>query len=489
MRRTRLWPELSASTAALLFCISADVAWAAARALPAPPVLDQVFRNAPPAGQEGAVPVADGWWRALGDPVLDRLIETALAGNFDIAIAAARLEQAAAGAKAARGAGLPAVNLGGSGGFQQLSIEDVQGRAFSRFPGFQRTVEQYGLNGAASWEIDLFGRISAATRAARAQAGAAAAGLAGARLTVAAEVSNSYIQVRALQARLAVAEARQHALAETDRMVRLRAERGVAAATEADLSGAQLSGARAAVPALQTALEVERNRLDVLLGRAPGAAGAQLGTGPIPRPRPPAVLDGPASLLARRPDVAAAQQLVGLSDARVAEAIAARYPRFTISSFAGFLANGLGNLLTGGAVQTGASGGLSVPLFTGGRLRAQQSAAEAQLREAVAAWRQTALGAVAEAENALTALTKRAAQADTLESAAGQLAAAQERTQGAYRAGAISLIDALAVERQRLDTQDQALVARAQAAQAAVAAFRALGGGWHDGSEQVALAR
>ena len=129
---------------------------------------------------------------------------------------------------------------------------------------------------------------------------------------------------------------------------------------------------------------------------------------------------------------------------------------------------------------------MTVPLFAGGRLRAQQSAAQARLREAVANWRQTALAAAGEAESALMALTKRAAQADALDSAASKLAMAQTRTQGAYKAGAASLIDALAVERQWLDAQDQMLVARAAAAQAAVTAFRALGGGWQDGSPQSA---
>lgn len=445
------------------------------------PAFAQTFRNAPGADPSAqALPVADGWWHGFNDPVLDRLIGTALADNLDLAVAAARLEQAAAGVLAARGAALPALDLGGSGAVRRVSVEDAQGRVISRFPGFLRTAEQYSLTGAASWELDLFGGLSAATRAARAEAGAAQAAAAGARLTVAAEVAGTYIAARGFQARLAVAQDRLRALTQTDALVRQRAERGVAAEAESDLSGAQLAGARAAVPALQTALEVELNRLDVLLGRSPGAAAAEIGAGAIPNAQALLVADGPASLLARRPDIVAAQRIVAASDARVAEAIADRYPRFTISGFAGFLANGLSNLLTGGALQTGGSAAITAPLFAGGRLKAQQSLAEAKLREAVATYRQTALGAVAEAENALLALAKRAAQADALDMAAGKLAAAQARTQGAYKAGAISLIDALSVERQRLDAQDQALAARAVAAQAAVSAYRALGGGWKE---------
>lgn len=473
--------------ATLLLTAAVPAAEAAPRVRPAPPALGDSFRNAPTVAD--AVPLADGWWKSFGDPVLDRMVETALAGNLDIAAAAARLEQAAAGLKAAKGALLPQASLDGSAGFKQLSIEDVQGRAFSRFPGFKRTVEQYGLNGAASWELDLFGRLSAGARAARAEAGAADAALAGARLTIAAEVVNTYIDTRAIEARLAVARARVAAARDADALLRQRAERGVAALTETDRSGAELAGATSAVPALETALEVERNRLDVLMGRAPGQAAAEMGAGGIPAVRAPVVPDGPASLLARRPDVVAAERLVAASDARVAEAIRARYPRLTISGFAGLLANGMSSFFTGGAVQTGASAGLSVPLFTGGRLRAQQAAAEARLKEAVATWQQTALQAAAEGENALLALTKRSEQAEAAATVLARLADSRQRIDTAFRAGAVSRVEALGIERQRLDAEDDAIAARAEAARAGVTAFRALGGGWQAGGERLAASR
>lgn len=483
--------------AALLLPGTAPAVLAAPGALPAPahapPALPDAFRHAPAPTSESAsgdAALADGWWRNFGDPVLDRMVETALADNFDIAAAAARLEQAAAGVKAANGARLPAINLGGSAAVQQLSTEDVQGRAFSRFPGFQRTVEQYGLSGAASWELDLFGRLSAGARATRAEAGAAEAGLAGARLTIAAEVASTYIAARGLEARLAVARARVAVLDETDRLLRLRAASGIAALTETDRSGAELAGAASAIPVLEAALEAARNRLDVLMGRAPGNAAQDMaGSGGIPAVRAPAVPDGPASLLVRRPDVAAAERLLAASDARVAAAIAARYPRLTIAALAGFLANGLSNLLTGGAVQAGASAGISAPLFAGGRLSAQQDGAEAARREAVAGWRQTVLRAAEESEDALSALSQRGKQAAALDTVLARLGESRARIESAVRAGAASRVDALAVERQRLGAQDDALAARAEAARAGVLAFRALGGGWQTGAGQLAVSR
>ena len=312
---------------------AAPAAYTSPRALPASPVLPDAFRNAPDAAPGEAVPLAEDWWKSFGDPVLDRMVETALAGNLDIAAAAARLEQAAAGLKAAQGALLPQASLDGSGGIKRQSTEDVQGRAFSKFPGFQRTVEQYGLNGAASWELDLFGKLAADARAARAEAGAADAGLAAARLTIAAEVVNTYIDVRAIEARLAVARARVAAARETDTLLRQRAERGVAALTETDRSGAELAGAQSAVPALETALEVMRNRLDVLMGRAPGQVAEELaigaGAGGIPAVRAPAGAAGSCSArvslagggcsqgpFSARPNVCVTAAMYGGSDTR-----------------------------------------------------------------------------------------------------------------------------------------------------------------------------
>ncbi len=446
-------------------------------ALPAPPALPDQYRNAP--ADSGAVDAL--WWRQFGDPQLDRMVDIALAGNLDIEMAAARLETAAAALKAARGAKLPSLAVSGAGGIQRLSVEDQQGKLTSRIPGFDRTVERYGLTSSAGWEIDLFGGLSAASRAALARRQAAQAGVAGARLTIAAEVCDAYIMARGLQARLVLARERLRTLDTLSGLVGARAAHGIAAPVEADQVAAERAAASAAIPALEAGLEVQFNRLDVLMGRAPGSAGQDMGVGAIPAvPMVPAA-DGPAALLASRPDIVAAQRQVAASDAAVAEAIAARYPRLTLSGFAGFLANGLTNLLTAGAVQLGAEAQISVPIFAGGRLRAEEAAAKARLREAVAAYRQTALQAVAEAEDSLSALTRQGLVADQLANAQKSMLAAQGRTDAAWRAGSLSLVEGIAVQRRRQDVEEQAIIARANAARSAVTAFRALGGGWRAG--------
>lgn len=432
--------------------------------------------------------VGDRWWGSFADPTLDRLIDEALADNLDIEVAAARLQQAAAGVRAARARSLPLVSASGSAAVQRQSLEDAFGRVASRFPGYQRTNEQYGLTLAASWEIDLFGSLAAGRRAARADLAGADANLAGARLTVAAEIATAYLDARELEARLTIAKARVATLTSLDELVRLRFARGVAARLEVDQVAADLATARSAIPALEAAREVVFNRIDLLAGRAPGFAQVEIGNGAIPLAPGIDGEAGPAALLFRRPDLIAAERAVAAADARTAQALADRYPKVTIGALAGLLSGGVSNLLTGSALQSSASGGIAGPLLDFGRTGAAIDRARAQTREAVANYRLAVLRAVGEAENGFSTLSRSQAQAAELDASAAALARARDAARLAYRAGALSLIEALDAERRLQASQDDAATARADAARAAVATFRALGGGV-SGANMIGAAR
>ncbi|OQW48330.1 MAG: hypothetical protein A4S16_01335 [Proteobacteria bacterium SG_bin6] len=441
--------------------------------------LPQQFRNAPSAA--AMVAVDPRWWRSFGDPVLDRLVDQALSDSLTLEVAAARLDQAAAGLRAARASRLPLLNGQVSATEQRASIADQVGQGVSRAPGFQRAADVYNLGLSASWEIDLFGRLAAANRAARADLAAAQANVAGARLTVAAEVASAYLDARELQARLAVAKARVGTLGELDRLVKLRVSRGVAARLEGDQAAADLAGAQAAIPALEAALEAQYNRIDVLLGRVPGAARADLGAGAIPAAPIINAEGGPAALLFRRPDLAAAERAVAAADARVAQALAERWPRLNLAAAIGVLSAGTSNLFTERAMQTSVSGTLSGPVLDFGRNRASVARARAVTREAVANYRLAVLNAAAEAESNLAALARRRDQAQALAESATALDRARIAARTAYQAGAVSLIEALDAERRLQAAQDSLATARADTARAAVSSFRALGGGWQAG--------
>lgn len=425
-----------------------------------------------------AVPLDAAWWRAFDDPVLTRLVDEALLGNLDIEAAAARLQQAAGVARIATSNSLPFATVGGSASTQRQSLDDPMARVASAFPDYDRTNSLYGLSAAASWELDVFGRLAAARRAAGADQAAAAADIDGARLSVAAEIATAYITARELQARVAIAQSRVETSERLRGLVALRFDEGSASRFERDQADADLSASRATLPLVEAALDATLNRVDLLSGRAPGHAAALLGTGDIPVALTVAVEDGPAALLVRRPDIVAAERRLAAADARVAEAVTAYYPRLTVQGLVGFLSSGLSGLISDDTLQTAGSAGLSGRLFDFGAARGGVETARGRTREAAAGYHATVLRAAAEAEDGFSRLARGNRHALELAQSQAALSRANDTAMTAYELGGLSLQDALAIQRRLLDLEDTAVTARAEASRASVGLFRVLGGGW-----------
>lgn len=437
----------------------------------------------------GLTPVRleQNWWRAFNDPVLDRIVEEALSGNLDIEAAAARLQQAAGASRVATSNHLPSGTLGASGATQRQSLEDPLAKISSAFPGYDRTNDQYGLNAAASWELDVFGRLAAARRAAGADQTAAAADIAGARLSVAAEIANAYITARELQARTRIVEARVRTTDSVLELVTLRYDEGAASRVEMDQARADASASKAMLPLVEAARDETYNRIDLLSGRAPGHAAAILGEGAIPQALAVSFDDGPAALLVRRPDIVAAEQRLAAADARVTEAVTAYYPRLTIQGLVGFLSSGLSGLISEDSLQAAGSAGLSGRLFDFGAARGGVEAARGRTREAAAGYRATVLRAATEAEDSFSRLSRSQRHAVELTQSEAALSRATTTARTAYDLGGLSLKDALDVQRRLLEVEDAAVTARADASRASVGLSRVLGGGWS--ASEVALAK
>lgn len=429
-------------------------------------------------GGLSTAPLGQGWWRSFNDPVLNRVVEEALLGNLDIEAAAARLQQAAGASRVATSALLPSGTASASASTQRQSLDDPMARVASAFPDYDRTNSLYGLSAAASWELDLFGRLAAGRRAAGADQAAAAADVDGARLTVAAEIATTYITARELQARARIAEARIRASQALHDLVTLRLEQGSASRFEMDQAEADLSASKAILPVVEAALDETFNRIDLLSGHAPGRAARLIGDGAIPAALAVQVDDRPAALLVRRPDVVAAERRVAAADARVVEAITAYYPRLTIQGLVGLLSSGLSGLFSNDALQAAGSAGLSGRLFDFGAARGGVETARGRTREAVAGYRATVLRAAAEAEDGFSRLARGATHAAELDRSRTALSRANETARTAYELGGLSLKDALDVQRRLLDVEDAAAAARADASRASVGLFRVLGGGW-----------
>ena len=420
----------------------------------------------------------DAWWDGFNDPELDRVVERAIAQNLDIEQARARILQSRAVAKAAGAALAPQANAVASAADQSQSLLSPIGEIGRHLPGFRRGVDVYDVGAAASWEIDLFGGLRRERDAARADARASEAQATAVRISVAADAADAYLQVRAYQARIEVARRQEATEQDLVALLERRSAQGVAADRELRLTRAELERVRASIPPLIAALEAQLNRLDVLMGAQPGTYRDELAaTAPIPAA--PAMATGsPVDLLRRRPDVVAAEHRLIAANARIGAAIADYYPKLSITGLLGVESVDAGRLFTGDALQHQIGAGLRWRLFDFGRVDAEVAEARGRDAEALAAYRSSVLHASEDVENALSDMVQQQARAQALGRQIAELTVARGQAEQAYEGGVISLIEVRDADRELLTASDQLAQAKADAARAAVASFRALGGGW-----------
>lgn len=420
------------------------------------------------------------WWESFNDPLLSELVSRALAQNLDLAQASARMRQARAGLGTATAALLPSGNISGQAARAYQSVETAQGQLLNTVPGYNRYGNAYETDLNASWEIDVFGGLRRGHQAALADYQASEAGVAATRLAVAAQTADTYITLRGLQTRLAIANRQVNTQQELlDKVQRLHSK-GLAAEYQVRQTEGALSQVQATVPAIQTGIDAAMNALDVILGTPPGTHQAQLSaSGDIPQPPSLIATGTPADLLRRRPDIIVAERHLAASNARIGVAISEYYPKFSLSALLGnATAVSSGNLFSSGASQSAGVLGLRWRLFDFGRINAQIDQAKGQEAEALAAYRLSVLRATEDVENALSAVVNRETQSATLTTGETALTSARQSSFIAYQKGTASLIDVLHADETLLQASDARAQAQTEAARAAIAAFKALGGGW-----------
>lgn len=438
--------------------------------VPAAPVAP-AFRNAPPPGVTRSVETA--WWTGFNDPLLTATVEQALAQNLDIAAAAARVTQARAAARAASAALLPAGQVQADYQHARQSLVGSNAQAAV----FQRDVDLFDGGVGASWEIDLFGGLRRGREAARATAEAADAGLAGARLLIAAETADAYLQLRGFQSRLLLAQRRVRDDERVLELTSLLFDAGSAPRLQRDQAESVLAQAQATIPLLRLGVEAQLNRLAVLTGRPPETERSGLAAEssvPLPPPIPPGIT--PGDLLRNRPDVAAAERRLAAANAGIGVAIADYYPKVDLSGLIGFQSLSAGKLFSSDANAASFAGALRWRLFDFGRVDAEVANARGVYAEVLANWRGVVLSAAEDVENALAQQAEREAQLSRLQAASLSLEHARDASQAGYERGAVSLLNVIDTERQLLLTQDAAADVNTQRSRAAVALHRALGG-------------
>lgn len=414
------------------------------------------------------------WWHVYGDPTLDRLIGEALAQNTDVLVAAARVDEARAVLGQVDSARKPQVSANASAGRSLYS-----GATGLIPPTVDRELSDYRATLDVSYEVDIFGRLRAASDAARADLAASEAVRDAVRLALTARVAASYYSLTALDAQVEVTRRALKLLEEALALQRRRREAGVISEYDYRRLEAETATIRAQLPPLERQRDLEEAALAALLGRSPRAVfeDAVARSGLPETASAVAVPSGlPSDLLLRRPDIVEAEQLLVASNARVAAARAAYFPSIQLTGFLGSESAQLSDLFTGPAGIWSIAASLAQPLYTGGRLDAQRDAAQARERAALAQYQGAVRNAFREVRQALAA---QARAREAFEAQSVRVAALEESLRLArlrYTNGLASLLDVIDAERETLDALSARIDALRAQRVAVAGLYQALGG-------------
>ncbi len=435
----------------------------------------QQWTVAPARGTSTTAPVADEWWASFQDPLLTSLIGRAVRGNLDLKIAVERVLEARAAQGVARAGYSPQVDA-------NVSVSRQRGGVNPALTGgtiapVETNVFQGSLG--ASWELDVFGRVRNGVRAATADAVAAEENRRDVLVILLGDVGRVYSQLRGFQRRLEIASKNIHIQQETLDLTRVRAKAGLATELDVSRAAAQLESTKAVVPTLLAGIDVSIHRLSVLLGEEPGAVRSELErANPIPAGGPDVAVGLPSDLLLRRPDIRRADAQVAAAYARVKEAKAERFPRFTLTGTAGRQATQLHDLTLGLGNFFSFGPGISLPLFTGGRIRSNIKVQNSRERAAAIAYHAAVLNALEEVQNALVNYSQEQERRERLTQSARHSQLAVSLATDQYRAGLADFLSVLDAQRELFAREDQLVVSETSVTSNLIALYRALGGGW-----------
>lgn len=441
-----------------------------------PPAVDlpAQWSEAPAQGRPAA---GERWWALYGDPLLDRHVDEALANNRDLAIAAARVDEARALLRISDAERAPSVDA--NAGYDRSRSSARSSLPLPPGAPLERSTYRATVN--VAYELDLWGRLRGASDAARAQLLATQAARDTVRIALASQVVQSYYALLAFDMQLEATRRTLELRAQNFELQKRRYEAGLIADFNLRQLESEVAAARAQLPALEQRRAAVEIALSILLGRSPraitdDAIAVQAESGMLPIAVIPEGL--PSDLLLRRPDIVEAEQLLIAANARIGVARAALFPRIALTGYLGSESASLGDLFSAPARIWQLAFALAQPIFQAGRLRAEVDAVQARERQALAQYQKTVQTAFGEVREALVAQARSreayAAESDRVAALRETLRLARIR----YEHGLSSQLEVLDAERNLLQAELNRIDAlRAQ--RAAVAdVVRALGGGW-----------
>ncbi len=446
---------------------------------------NQVALNSPatwqhaPNAQTAEMANLKTWWQGFNDPLLNELIDKALAANHDLKIATARVREANAMITVAEAALYPSLDFSLSGG-REKRIDRIVGVPSNQgIKLITPTADAVSGGLAARWEIDLFGGRHLEAEAAAAQAEGSLEGLHAAQVGLLAQVATNYLELRGVQQRTNILQSNIDLQLERLRALQVFVKAGVA--NEADIARQQmlLQSTEAMLPQLTNAGQKLIHRLGVLLGEQPVSLEKRLAVvGPLPVATPsiPDLL--PSDLLTQRPDLRLAQTEVSAAAASLGSTRADLYPKLVLSA-----SGGVGALAVGGFPSLAESvyalgSGLSAPIFNAGRIRAHIVAADARLDQVAANYEKTFLQALEDVENAFVAHRSATDSFGQLTEAEASAEKAYRLVDALYQRGADNYLAVLDAQRSKLTVSDERAKAETATSVATVSLYRAFGGGW-----------
>ncbi|MFC7515278.1 efflux transporter outer membrane subunit [Herbaspirillum sp. GCM10030257] len=414
------------------------------------------------------------WWKAFNDTALNKLIDDATVANANLAAAAARVKQARAIAGVAEADRMPTVNA--EFGPQRGRSSAVSLGLPAGTPVPATTAWQARLT--ASYEVDLFGRVSNNVSAAQADAAASEATYRSVLLALQADVAQTYFRLRAADAELSFLNETVRLREENVRINQRRYDLGDAGELDVVRARTELSTIRSETIALERQRAQLEHALAVLLGKPAAAFGAE--SNPLltasTLPGIPAGL--PSALLERRPDIVAAQRAMMASNARIGVARSAMFPALRLTGAGGSESADLSDLFKWSSRSWIIGALLSLPVIDGGRNQANIVRSQAALEESVAGYRQSVLTAFAEVEDNLVGLRTLSGQAEAIDDALASARRSADLANKLYAAGRTSYIEVLDAQRNLATVERSAVQLRGARATTTVALIRSLGGGW-----------
>jgi multidrug efflux system outer membrane protein len=436
------------------------------------------FREAPNAAQASDADLAQ-WWMQFNDPELQSLVTRALKSNPDLQTAASRVREARQQEIIEGAAGLPQVNASGNHLHFHSNGDPLAGITGQPPAPGGTDIKLYNVGFDATWEIDIFGGVRRSVEQAEANTEAAVWEMHDGEVSLTAEVATDYLELRTLQTRLAILTDEEKRERDTFSLVSARAQTGFVTQLDVNQQVSQAESTAAQIPPMQAQMRATEHAIAILLGQLPDALAKELEI-TAPPPATPALLPPglPSDLLRRRPDVREAERKLAAATAGIGVAVADLYPKFDLLGGASFTSNRLDNLLS--TSNLGEFGLLQItwPIFKGGKIHANINAKTEETTQAYLAYQKSVLGAVKDAEDALTREATDIQLTQALDRAARSAQSSALIARQQYVAGLVTYINVLQTQATDLSTRDQFAQGQLALSTDLVSLYKALGGGW-----------